>query len=410
MKKLIFVTSKYPFGLAETFIENEIKYLSKSFDKVFVYAKDANSSDKKRPVPENVTVFAANAKEVSKSDYLPCLIKPIVVKEIFKNCLCGNVPAKIMDCWFFYASFLNKIKNLNKFLNICDIKPEDEVTIYSYWLSSIGMCALNIKYMLNKHGKKFKCVARCHGFDVYAERSYINYLPFQEYLIKNFDEVYPCSKSGENYLKELYPRLKDKISAKYLGVEDNFNSVFPEKDNVFSIVSCSNVIPVKRVHLIAEALSNITNKEILWTHFGDGEDFENIKNLSAQILPKNIKAEFKGRIPNSEIYEFYNKNNVNLFINVSSSEGLPVSIMEAVSFGIPVIATNVGGTNEIVLNQKNGFLLEEDFKTDELANLIIKFIDLPKDEYQEFCKNARETFENSFNAEKNYKIFCENCL
>lgn len=410
MKKLIFVTSKFPYGNGATFIENEINYLSKNFDKVFIYATEANSLDKKRPIPENVTVFAATPKEVSKLDYLPCLIKPIVIKEIFNNCLRGNGFAKISACCYFYASFLNETKNLNDFLKFCDIKPDDEITIYSYWLSTIGMCALNIKHHLEKQGKTTKCISRCHGFDVYTDRSHINYLPFQKYLIENFHEVYPCSKSGENYLKERYPSQKDKICAKYLGVEDYFNFVFPKKDEVFSIVSCSNVIPVKRVHLIVEALSKITDKEILWTHFGDGEKFENLKHLSAQILPKNIKAEFKGRIPNSKIYDYYNNNNVNLFINVSLSEGLPVSVMEAISFGIPIVATDVGGTSEIVEDGINGYLLPKEFKTEDLADLIIKIINFSDQEHLEFCKNARKTFENSFNAEKTYNDFCNNTL
>ena len=411
MKKLIFVTSKFPYGNSETFIENEINYLSKTFDKVFIYATEANSSDEKRPVPENVTVFAANAKEVSKSDYLPCLIKPIVVKEIFKNCLCGNVSAKISAVCYFCACVNSSSRHISDFLKLCDITHDDNITIYSYWLSTIGMCALNIKHYLKKHFKIMtRCVSRCHGFDVYADRSHIKYLPFQKYLIENFDEVYPCSKSGENYLKGFYPNLKDKISAKYLGVEDNFNCEFPKKEEVFNIVSCSNVIPVKRVHLIVAALSKITDKEISWTHFGDGESFESLKNNSSKTLSGNIKCTFPGRIPNSQIYDYYNKNNVNLFINVSSSEGLPVSIMEATSFGIPIVATDVGGTNEIVKDGKNGFLLQNDFKTEELVDLIIKFIDFSNEEYIEFCKNARETYEKNFNAKKAYNTYCTTCL
>ncbi len=404
MKKLIFVTSKFPYGNGETFIENEINYLAKAFDKVFIYATEANSSEHCRAVPENVTAFAANPRKVSKLDYLPCLIKPTVIKEIFSNCLSGNVPGKISACCYFWACVNASLQQVCEFLKVCDVTTEDEVVIYSYWLHTIGMTALHIKNRLKKYVKTMKCVSRCHGFDVYVGRSHAKYQPFQEYEIKSFDGVYPCAKAGEQYLKERYPSLKDKISAKYLGVEDHFKFVFPKKDDVFSIVSCSNVIPVKRVHRIAEALSQITDKEILWTHFGDGEEFEALNRLCAEILPKNVQYALPGRIPNEQIYDFYNNHNVNLFINVSSSEGLPVSIMEAISFGIPMIATDVGGTNEIVTDGKNGCLLPEDFKTADLADLIIKFINFPDEEYHNFCKNARETFESSFVAKKAYTV------
>ena len=79
-----------------------------------------------------------------------------------------------------------------------------------------------------------------------------------------------------------------------------------------------------------------------------------------------------GAIQNVEVYKYYNEHCADLFINVSSSEGLPVSIMEAISFGIPVIATDVGGTGEIVKNGISGFLINRDFETVELAKKIMK--------------------------------------
>lgn len=410
MKKLIFVTSKFPFKSGETFIENEIGFLSKAFDKVYIFATEAEENDPSRPVTENVTAFAADPKAVSKKDYIPCLFKPSCVKEILSHCLGKGMIHKIAAVCYFSACVSASSKRIPDFLDKCSITAEDEVVIYSYWLSTIGMCALKIKDILKSKSIPVKAVSRCHGFDVYADRTDINYLPYQEYLIKCFDAVYPCSKAGELYLQKCYPDQKDKIEAKYLGVPDNFNSVYPKKENVFHIVSCSNVIPLKRVNLIVEALSRIIDKDIIWVHFGDGEGFEDLKKQAEKMLPDNIKYEFKGRVPNTEIYEYYNKNNVNLFVNVSESEGLPVSIMEAISFGIPVVATDVGGTGEIVKDKENGFLLEENFRIEQLEELIISFCVLSEDKYAYLCKNARKTFESTFNAKTNYTLFSEQLI
>lgn len=405
MKKLIFVTSNYPYGSGETFIENEIEHLSKAFDKIFIYSTEAHSSDKKRPVPDNVTVFAADPKSVSKKDYIPCLFKPSVIKEIFGNCLGKFAFAKISACCYFSANVKKQTKSLNDFVKLCDITADDSVTVYSYWLSTVGMCAVRILDRLEKSGISTKLVSRCHGFDVYKERSEIAFLPFQEYMIARFERVLPCSKNGENYLRKLYPQFSEKINVAYLGVKDSFNGALPKKEESFNVVSCSNVIPIKRVNLIIEGLAGITDKSISWTHFGDGEQFEKTKALAKEKLPANIKYEFKGRIPNPEIYDFYNKNNVNLFINVSESEGLPVSIMEAISFGIPVIATDVGGTSEIVTDGKNGFSLKKDFETNELADMILRFCEMDKKEYSAFCETARNTYIKKFEAEKNFSAF-----
>ena len=161
--------------------------------------------------------------------------------------------------------------------------------------------------------------------------------------------------------------------------------------------------------MIAKALSRITEVQIKWTHFGDGDLMDDLKAEIAN-LPQNITVELPGRVPNSEIYQYYNDNNVNLFINVSESEGLPVSIMEAISFGIPVIATDVGGTCEIVLDGVNGRLLPETFEINELAEEIREIISLSDAEYETLSHNARRIYEDKFSAEKNYTDFCKELL
>lgn len=410
MNKLIFVTSKYPFGGGETFIENEIKYLSETFDKVYIFASKAGKNENIRPVPENVTVFPTNRGEISKTDYIPQLFKAENIKEICQNCIGKDMFSKISTVCYFSACVTKSLKNVDDFIENCDIKSGDTVTVYSYWLSTIGMCALRIKSIIESLGITVRAVSRCHGFDIYSERNDINYLPFFEKQLQNFDFIYPCSKDGEDYIKNRYPEYRDKVIAKFLGVTDKFGGVLPKKEDTFNIVSCSNVIPLKRVDKITKALTKITDKKISWTHFGDGELFDTVKSEAENILPENISVSFMGRVPNTQIYDYYNNHNVNIFINVSSSEGLPVSIMEAVSFGIPVIATDVGGTSEIVEDGKNGYLIKKDFEVLTLTDLICKFINMPNDEYSEFSNNARDVYLDKFSAKKNYKYFSKELL
>lgn len=53
-------------------------------------------------------------------------------------------------------------------------------------------------------------------------------------------------------------------------------------------------------------------------------------------------------LSHDQVMNYYKEHHFDVFINMSTNEGVPVSIMEAASFGIPIIATNVGGTSEIV--------------------------------------------------------------
>ena len=106
----------------------------------------------------------------------------------------------------------------------------------------------------------------------------------------------------------------------------------------------------------------------------------------------------------------YQSMDINLFLNVSEYEGVPVSIMEAMSFGIPVIAMNVGGASEIVQDQYNGKLLNKDFSIEELCESISYFININDSTMRNYRKNARNTWESFFSAEKNYcKFYREVC-
>jgi len=177
------------------------------------------------------------------------------------------------------------------------------------------------------------------------------------------------------------------------------------------MVSCSSLISRKRVELIIEALGGITGVNIEWTHIGTGPQKDHLENLAQKTLSihKNIKFKFKGHLENREVYLFYKKSNIDLFINVSSSEGIPVSMMEALSFSIPIIATNVGGVSELV-SSNNGFLLNPNPTPEEIRQAIYKFHELSMESRLALRQQAYDTWKNKFNAETNYTSFIEDIL
>ena len=146
------------------------------------------------------------------------------------------------------------------------------------------------------------------------------------------------------------------------------------------------------------------NKSISWHHFGDGRDFDNLKRMiDKKGVTGNLDIVLHGRRPNKEVIDHYIDNNVDFFINLSTYEGIPVSIMEAQSFGVPVIATNVGGVSEIV-NDENGILLPENPEPREIAVQILNLLDNPE-KYIEKREKSRQNWALKFSAEVNYKSF-----
>ena len=119
---------------------------------------------------------------------------------------------------------------------------------------------------------------------------------------------------------------------------------------------------------------------------------------------QGLKVILHGYVSNQSLINFYQNQHVDLFVNVSSSEGLPVSIMEALSFGIPVIATDVGGTSELV-SDKVGELISSTFTSDSLGQNIEKLLNLKSEELLLLRSNARSIFELKVNAKINYLLF-----
>jgi len=80
------------------------------------------------------------------------------------------------------------------------------------------------------------------------------------------------------------------------------------------------------------------------------------------------------------------------------------------SFHIPVIATDVGGTAELVDDGMNGILLPADFSDEELVDAIGKFYTMSQEQYMHYRENARRKFMNDYNATENYKVFLEHLV
>jgi glycosyltransferase involved in cell wall biosynthesis len=273
----------------------------------------------------------------------------------------------------------------------------ENTVMYSFWMNDWAL-ALSV---LKSRKKIEHFVFRCGGFDIWDERHDGNYLPFRYFIYKHTSKIYPNSEEGEVYIKKIN-MFPEKTECNYWGTTDyGINTLNP--DQTFTIVSCSNVIPLKRVALIIEILKN-TSFPISWIHFGDGELMEEIKEKAKQ-LPPAVHVVFKGRVANQDVLSFYKSNSVNLFITTSSTESLPVSIQEAISFGIPVLATNVGGIKEVV-NEVTGILIPKDFDPVEISQKLESFRMSEKNTV-EGRKKIREFWLTKFNASYVYPRFCE---
>lgn len=401
MKYLILFDTKYPYRKGESFLESEIKEIASFFDKIIIFPIDILIGEQQtRTINElNVDVYLfENEKPLKRKIKAAC--KSLIGMWKFK----GNLKSRFLDS-VFENTAQSQTQKIIKILNKISFNQNDKIILYGYWLYMPARIEVFVKKWFEDKGFSPTVISRAHRFDIYEETSDRKYLPQRELLLKQIDKIFACSTDGAEYLKNKYSTYYNKVTVGLLGTYDFGLGAETNRDQFF-IVSCSRVTKIKRVELIAQAISKLQNEgfDVFWTHIGDGPEIDTVKNAIKENKIKNVTL--LGSISNTEVLNYYRNNPANIFINVSTSEGLPVSIMEAISFGIPVIATDVGGTREIV-NNTTGKLLDTNIKSDDLSNVIKSFINMDYNDYITLRKNVRNFWVKNFNAKLNYSEFAK---
>lgn len=417
-KCLIVFTRKYPYSYGEPSFQDEVPYHISRFEKVIVLAQDVNKGEvTTRIPPEEVDFYntATASRRMGRiKDKVTCLRWAVNPTSAMKSdaARIKRKPVRRVFLWTFEARCQRLISEAISVLERYDFSGYDEVVLYSYWLFANVRVAIGIsEYLKGKGVPNIRIVSRAHRYDLYEERNRLNYLPMREYILEKIDKVYVCSRNGTDYLQQRHPAFQKKIRVGYIGTLDCGVSQH-QKTDVFHIVSCCRIVPVKRLERLADALCLI-DFPCKWTVIGGGIEgdkyYHQVKDYIQSKLgaKENVAVEFTGALPHDAIFDYYKENYVDVLINPSESEGLPAVIMEAASFGIPIIATDVGGTTEIVVDGVNGFVIPENFTDEALADAIDRMKELPSETYTEFRRNAREIWQKNFDASVNNARFAE---
>lgn len=401
MRLLLLLTSSYPLGSGEEFISAELDAAS-GFDRILVCpCSPRPGTVQTRTLPEGVECRPVPRKDAAAAGYLSVFCLPGVFPELLRLLWKGRLTAGRLHELLFFAKNASEICRGLKTLD--GISGADEAVVYSYWFYDTAFAGALFAEFLRRQGVRVRTVSRAHGFDIHSERAKYGYLPMRSFLFSRTDRIYPCSQDGADCLTRESPRSAGKIRIAYLGTRDCGLALCRRRP--FHAVSCAYVVPVKRLHLIAQALKD-SDFPVAWTHIGSGPLEEELRRQTRD-LPPQVSAEFTGRMENSKIPLYYQNSGVSVFVNVSSSEGIPVSVMEACSCGIPVIATDVGGTREIVRDGFNGFLLPKNFSPQDFLDKLRLVRSMSEEEYGRLCANSRKMWEDRFSADKNFRRFYE---
>jgi glycosyltransferase involved in cell wall biosynthesis len=396
-RTLVLLTAAYPFSRNwESFLESELQILATRFERIIILPSNTDEHVRALPPSVRCETFLADidrrqlARELVRRPLRPLMQYARAIVGEGAGRVYARHPLPLLG---FAAANRVRYDALEAFINA---ERLHDAVFYDYWLANSTLALSHLR----RRGVIRRAVARAHGVDVYDEQQEIGTVPYRGFALRWLDRVFPISADGLAYLAAKHPAAGPKLVLSRLGVNSQAREHTPPLGDVPLVVSCGGLLSLKRTELIPAVLARVGTR-LRWVHFGDGPEREKVQRAAAS-LPARIDWQLLGQVDHDAVVDFYRGNRVDLLLSMSASEGIPVSMMEAISFGVPIVATGVGGVPEIV--------------TAETGNLfgVDDSIDVAADRVRDLLSGARPPqeqiiafFEANFNATRNFNQFAD---
>ena len=243
------------------------------------------------------------------------------------------------------------------------------------------------------------------SFDEFQVKNYGFSISLQKkvrsFSIKKSDIVVTPSQHLKNFILNL--GFKNKIEIINNGVfipEENTNIFTNDQINITIV---SRLVSHKNIKKIIRAISDLNDPLIYLNIIGDGPELNQLQKISLESNNKD-NIIFHGKLNRDDINHIFLKSDI--YIQASNYEGLPHSLLEAMSYGIPVLCTPVGECKEILGNEDRGYILDLPVSKNNIKSKISQIIgekDIAnkKGERGKDFINEKYNLTNSFNLYKN---------
>lgn len=376
----IYLLNSFP-NLSETFISDEIHCLIQQGIEIKVFSLQK---------PDLSTVHP-NAKEILESGAVQYLTEPTKLKKITSLIgLAFNAPAKLISLFKLDIPNWIKLEGLSYIKQLTAAKPTH---IHCHYAAHSSQIALVIN-----HCTDIAFSITTHGYDVFFEAP--NNYPL---LSKKAKAIFTISNYNRDYLLQHHKLEPAKLVTRYCGVDmAKFNGMPFKKIDVnkpINILTVARLHPVKGHEILLKAAAKLKKQhtwQMIFWFAGDGPLRNELEALTKQLgLAEQVQ--FLGNQSQDQVQELIKK--CHMFILPSLSEGIPISLMEAMAGNTPVIGPKVNGVPELINNKTEGLLFEPGNVT-SLESSICEMIE-NQDQLETVTTNARFKVESSFSLEKN---------
>jgi len=390
--KVLYITAKTPWGRGEAFIIEEMLSLKKAGVNLLIIPRNPSKE-----------IFHREAKELLENSIWWSLIDIKIVACFFKTLLISITTWKVLRNIIRYSRnpliFTKNLAVLPKGVFVAGlIKGKNVEHIHAHWGSTTATMAYTASRITG-----IPWSFTLHRWDI-KENNML------KEKVKSAKFARCISEHGKKELLEILGgEYKRKVKVIHMGVRVPANiKKFSEVKRIFTMIVPASLLEVKGHEYLIEACSilikqGIKNFECIF--YGEGPLRSRLKNL---IKEKRLIDYIKmpGVIPHGKLIEMYRNKEVNVVIlpsiitNKGEHEGIPVSLMEAMAHGIPVISTNTGWIPELLWNAAG--IIAEERKPKEIAKAVEYLVEHPE-ESRKMGENGRKTVLEKYNWENESK-------
>lgn len=401
--KIAVISSSAPFGKGESFVINEANAIAEDGHDVLL-------------VPTQLR--RGNPNRFRTHPLIKLLAQPSLSFRVLGGfCFyCLKSPGRLLRLLRLTCdktSFWNSLKNffvLPKAVWLSKQLEENNIEhIHAHWLTTSATLAMVSSHLT---GIPWSCTA--HRGDIVADN-------LLEAKSESAAFIRFISNSGVELARTRAGIANSKIHVLHLGIDlpgvvnKPENKASQSGDRPFTVLCPANLIPVKGHHYLIEAIDKMQfGQKIQLILAGDGRLRE---QLTAQVRKLGLERQvkFRGHVPHSELLSLYKSRQVDLVVLPSLDlgnglhEGIPVSLMEAMAYGIPVISTNTGGIPELLKDTKRNLafgVMVAGGNSGELATEMDKMVG-SSSVRKKWSELGQNRIDDAFNQQKTTRVLLE---